>query len=126
MCVTGAQQKPCFVSVQHKLLFFLSSDEFSQTPEATSQRHSVQADVRGAGEQHPAGHHECDIRLRGSEEERGLLQIPGTGVAGRQLHERRLEERPDVRVQHQLPLQGNTPPQHTPQMDNMLNEFEYV
>lgn len=87
--------------------YFVSLDEFSQTPTAASQRHSVQADVRGAGEQHPARHHECDVRLRGGEEERRLQQTPGAGAAGRQLHERRLEERPDVWLQYQLPLQGN-------------------
>ena len=91
----------------HCFFFFASLDEFSKTSTATSQWHYVQADIRGAGEQHPARHHECDIRLRGGEEERRLQQTPGVSAAGRQLHERRLEERPDVWFQHQLPLQGN-------------------
>lgn len=56
------------VSHQYHYLFF-SPDELSKTVEASSQRHPVQADVRGAGEQHPAGHHERDVCLRGGEEE---------------------------------------------------------
>lgn len=50
------------------LSFFLP-DELSKTVAASPQRHPVQVDVRGAGEQHPAGHHERDVRLRGGEEE---------------------------------------------------------
>lgn len=45
------------------LSFFFPPDELGKTSEASSQRHPVQADVRGAGEQHPAGHHERDVRL---------------------------------------------------------------
>lgn len=53
--------------VSHLSLFL--PDELGKTVAAPSQRHPLQADVRGAGEQHPAGHHERDVRLRGGEEE---------------------------------------------------------
>lgn len=90
----------CFFSRFHP-------DELSETAPAATEWHLVQADVRGAGEQHPTGHHERDICLWGSEEERGLQQIAGAGAPGRELHEFRLQERADVRLQHRLPLQGN-------------------
>lgn len=76
-----------------------ASDEFGQAPAAASQRHPFQADIRGAAEQHPARHHECDLRLRGGEEERRLQEAAGIGAAGRQLHERRLQECSNIRFQ---------------------------
>lgn len=91
--------------VPHLSLAF-SADELGEAAAASPQRHPVQADLRGAGEQHPAGHHERDVCLRGGEEERMLQQVPGAGAAGGELHERRLQERPDVWLQHQLPVQG--------------------
>lgn len=47
----------------------LSADELGEAAAASPQRHPVQADLRGAAQQHPAGHHERDVCLRGGEEE---------------------------------------------------------
>lgn len=94
------------LEITHYLFSSNFADELSKAAATTSQWHFVQADFRGAGEQHPTRHHECDVRLRGGEEERRLPQTPGVCVAGRQLHECWLKERTDVWFQRQLPVQG--------------------
>lgn len=82
------------------------ADELSEAAPFAPKRHPVQTDLRGAAEQHSAGHDERDVRVRGGEEERELQQAPGAGAPGGQLHERRLPQRTDLWLQRQLPLQG--------------------
>lgn len=87
----------CFLSI---------SDECSQVAASPAKWDPIQADIWGASEQHPARHHERDIRMRGGEEEWRFQQAPGTGAAGRELHELWLQKCSDIRLQRQLPLQG--------------------
>lgn len=63
MCVSDANWFGQSSASHYFLSLFFFPDELSKTVEASSQRHPVQVDVRGAGEQHPAGHHERDVRL---------------------------------------------------------------